>query len=731
MPIVAHTTIGMDTGLHQPQRRWSPPAQGFLKPGRNYWRKENASRLGYVIDAAAFFSSFVDAASKAEKQIWIVGWDTDSRVELTRPDGEQPAVTLNEFLFQLCEKKPDLKVYILSWDFTFIYSLEREALPQFKFDWLGHPRVRFVLDGSHPALGSHHQKVVVIDDKLAFSGGLDITARRWDTPEHVADDPRRVDPWGKTYGPFHDVQVALEGDIAAALGDLVRDRWRVATGEMISPPSDLSSVEAWPPSLKVDLTNVDVAISRTIPAMKGTQPAFEVERLFIDAIARAQKFIFFEAQYFSSKTIAKCLARRLREHEGPEVILILPRDATGWIEESTMSVLRGRGLEMLRQADCNQRFKVYHPVVPGLTRGYVKVHSKVMIVDDEFCRIGSANLNQRSMGLDSECDIAFEARGERRVKRAIGELRSRLLAEHLDSTPEEVEARFQSHGSLASAVESLRGKPRTLVELQRRIPEWLDILVPHREVIDPSGPYRLKRGLRRYFPNVVAVVSKRVPFLGRFKVIPFVVLVICLLAAWKFTPLREWVEPETMSLGLQKIKTHPLGPLGVLAAFVVGGMVMIPQTAMVVATALTFDAHSAFWLSLGGTMASSAISYWLGGRFTADHLERLSNRWLKKIKTKLAAGGWMAVMVVRLIPVAPFTVVNLVAGSVGIRFNDFLIGTVAGTVPGIVVITLLAEQIGGAIRSPDFRNVFLLAVLCLAIFAAMKALKHFLSHRTL
>ncbi len=703
-------------------------AVGFIKPGRNAWRRERASRLGYVIDAAVFFEAFCEASSRAEKQILIVGWDTDSRVELIRAEAGRRAVTLKEFLFDLCERKPELRVYILSWDFTFIYSFEREVLPQFKFEWHGHPRVRFVLDGSHPALGSHHQKIVVIDDAVAFSGGLDITARRWDTPEHLAADPRRIDPWGRPYGPFHDVQVALEGRAAAALGELARERWKLATGERVPAP-DPPSLGNWPPALAADLFDVDVAISRTVPAMRGSRPVHEVERLFIDAIARARRFLFFEAQYFSSKTIARCLARRLRESGGPEVVMILPRDATGWIEESTMTVLRGRVLDRLRRADRHGRFRVYHPVVPDLKRGYVKVHSKVMIVDDEFCRIGSANLNQRSMGLDTECDIAFEARGEERVRRAIMDLKNRLLAEHLGVAPSEVERRCRESGSLLAAIESLRGEPRTLVELERRVPEWLDILVPHREVIDPGGPYRLKRGLRRYFPNVIAVVSSRVPWLGRFKLVSLLALVAGLLVAWEFTPLREWVEPEALSAGLRGIKSHPLGPLGVIAAFVLGGVVMIPQTAMVMATALTFDAHAAFWLSLGGTMASASLTYWLGGRFAADRVERLSNRWLRAIRQKLAVGGWMAVTVVRLIPVAPFTMVNLVAGSVRIAFQDFLVGTVAGTVPGILAITLLAERIEGAVRAPGLKNVFLLAVLILAIVAAVKAFKHFISQR--
>lgn len=711
-------------------RRARPPPEGSVfKVGRNCWRKESATRLAFVIDAAAFFETFVAAASRATHQILIVGWDIDSRVVLNPGSDGQMPLALKDFLARICEERPDLRIYILSWDFTFIYSFEREALPQIKFEWLGHPRVRFFLDGSHPRLGSHHQKIIVVDDRVAFSGGLDLTARRWDTPEHAANDQRRTDPWGKSYGPFHDVQAIVEGEAARALGDLARERWRVATGETLPPPPPLFDVDRWPTSLAADVTDVEVAIARTVPLMRRIRPVYEVERLFIDSIARARRFLFFEAQYFSSKTIANCLARRLRERDGPEIAMILPRDATGWIEESTMSVLRGRVLDVLREADRYGRFKVYHPIVPNLEKGYVKVHSKVMIADDEFCRIGSANLNQRSMGLDTECDLAFETRGEGKTRGAIAGLRARLLGEHLAVSPEEVEEKFSETGSLIATIEALRGGPRTLVELERRIPEWLDILVPSREVIDPSGPYRWRRGLRRYFPNVAALVSRRVPWLGRSKLIPLIVLITLLLIAWRFTPLREWVEPDAISSRLSMIKSHPLGPLGVIAAYVLGGLVLVPQTALVVATALTFDTHGAFWLSMGGTMASAAVTYWLGGRFTADRVARLSNRWLRAVQEKLAAGGWLAVAVVRMVPMAPFSVVNLVAGSLRIPFGDFLIGTVIGTLPGVVAITFLAERIERVLRVPDLKSVFLLAVLILTVFAALRAARYFLGRR--
>lgn len=708
--------------------------ESILKAQRNFWRKQPAARVGFVIDASAFYRAFYEAASCAQKQIFIIGWDTDSRAELL-VGGECPTaepLTLKKFLRDLCDERPELRVYILSWDFNIIYSLEREAFPDAQFDSIGHERVRFVLDNTHPPLGSHHQKVVVIDDAIAFSGGLDICARRWDTPEHLAHDPRRVDPWGKTYGPFHDVQIAVDGSAAHALGDLARERWWRATGERVATVLPQERMSAcWPPSLRIDLHDVDVAISRTIPAFGGRKSVREVERLFLDSIAKARHFIFFEAQYFSSRRIARAMARRLREVDGPEIIMVIPRDATGWIEESTMSVLRGRVLEIVRKSDHYQRFHVYIPIVPNLTKGYVKVHSKVTVVDDEFVRIGSANLNQRSMGLDTECDISLESNGEPRVRAAIASLRARLLAEHLDVSPEEFEECFQRTGSLGATIELLRGRPRTLVEFSRHVPEWLDILIPASEVLDPSGPYRFSGGFRRYFPNFFTTLfnHRRVPWIGRFKIISFLLILILLLLAWRFTPLAEWIKPERISGNMELIHRHPLAPLIVMVIFVIGGLLMIPLTAMIVATALTFAPLEAFFLCLGGTVASAAVTFWLGSRFGATRLSRLSSDWLVRVKEKIVGGGWLAMTVVRLIPVAPFTVVNLVAGSMRMSFVDYAIGTVAGAVPGILALTILAERIGSTFATPDFYNIFLLSVFILAAIAAMRLLKYFLADR--
>src|SRR5262249_14535102 len=151
---------------------------------------------------------------------------------------------LREFLTALVRERPKLKVYVLLWDFAVLYAHERELFPAYSLSWNTPPGISFCKDDAVPIGSSQHQKLIVIDDSVAFSGGLDVTIRRWDTSAHELDQPLRRDVYGKTYRPFHDVQAVVEGDAAQALGDLARHRWECASGERLTRPRGIG--ECWP-----------------------------------------------------------------------------------------------------------------------------------------------------------------------------------------------------------------------------------------------------------------------------------------------------------------------------------------------------------------------------------------------------------------------------------------------------------------------------------------------------
>ncbi|MGH8808570.1 MAG: VTT domain-containing protein, partial [Noviherbaspirillum sp.] len=184
----------------------SPSLPGLLQPGRNCWRIERAHRFAMLVDAQAYFNAVRAAIRNARHSVFILSWDIDSRTWLV-PEGAHDGYPepLGDFLHAVVASRPDLHAYVLDWDFAMLYALEREWLPVYKLDWRTHRRLAFRLDARHPIGGSHHQKVVVVDARIAFVGGLDLTRARWDTPEHACDAPLRRDSDGKPHGPFHDV----------------------------------------------------------------------------------------------------------------------------------------------------------------------------------------------------------------------------------------------------------------------------------------------------------------------------------------------------------------------------------------------------------------------------------------------------------------------------------------------------------------------------------------------
>lgn len=448
----------------------TPHGAPILQAGLTCWRVERASRLAPIVDAASYFKLIRAALMRAQHSVLFIGWEFDTRIKLD-PDNTIPGLPdrLGPFLSALVERRPELCVRVLQWNLGLVGTLVRGTTPLFLLNWMASKRFQFRLDNAHPTGAAHHQKIVVIDDALAFCGGIDMTDDRWDTSDHDDHDPRRVRPSGRAYGAFHDATMAVDGSAAAALGSLARERWRRATKEQIEPPP-ASTLDPWPQELVPLLCDVDVAIARTEPEYEGRQSIKEIEALHLAAIASARRTIYFEGQYLAARCIGEALAARLREPDGPEIVVINPLQARGWVEERAMGAARERLLAHLRDSDHYSRFRIYRPVT---TKGApIYVHAKVLVVDGRLLRIGSANLNNRSMGFDTECDLAVEAAPwdseTESMSRAITAFRNGLVAEHLEIDVETLaEALIQNEGSLIAAIEMLRRESgRTLVPIE-------------------------------------------------------------------------------------------------------------------------------------------------------------------------------------------------------------------------------------------------------------------------
>ncbi|WP_244493749.1 phospholipase D-like domain-containing protein [Aureimonas sp. AU4] len=472
-----------------------------LEPGRNCQRIERATRAAVIVDADDYFRWARAAMLKARRRIILIGWDFDGRITLGRGgSGDDAPETVGEFIYWLARNRPELEIYLLRWDLGALRTLTRGSTAFTVLKWMSHPRIHTKLDGAHPFGGSHHQKIVVVDDGFAFCGGIDMTEDRWDTREHRHEDTRRRRPNGTMYKPWHDATTAIEGEAARALAEVARHRWRRAGGRRIPPIEDLPS--CWPEGLDAHFSHIDMALSRSAPDMPDEEPIREIENLYVDQIASARRLIYAESQYFASRRIAEAIARRLEEPDGPEVVVVNPLTAQGWLEPLAMDTARARLFEALRRRDRNGRFRIYHPFTDGGEPIYV--HAKILICDDRSLRIGSSNMNNRSLRLDTECDVTVDAAlpGNEGAAGTIVAVRDELLAEHLGVDARTVARSLAETRSLIETIEALRGPGRSLRPYE--MPELTDIeeWLADNEVLDPEGPEEMfeafrERGLLR------------------------------------------------------------------------------------------------------------------------------------------------------------------------------------------------------------------------------------------
>ncbi|MXP13895.1 phospholipase [Altererythrobacter confluentis] len=458
------------------------------------WRYAMAERASVIVDAEDYFALMQDAMLEARQRILMIGWDFDTRIHLAdgrrwwqRGRREQHPKRLGSFILWLTRKNRGLEVRILKWSYGVLQFATRGSMAVDLMRWWRNKQIDFHFDTAHPVAASHHQKIVVIDDRFAVCGGIDMTTHRWDTREHLETDPRRKRPRGKAYGPWHDATMMLDGPVAKALGDLGRDRWVRAGGtalEMVTVPEK----SPWPESLTAQFENVEVGIARTRGEYSGESGVDEIADLFEKQILEAKHFIYAESQYFASRRIATAICKRLMQDDPPEVLIVHPQNADGFLEQQAMDHARAELVRTLGDQDPQKRFNLYVPFT-GQTPIYV--HAKIMIVDDKILRIGSANMNNRSMGLDSECDVFIDCHRPLNAHAgdAVARLRYSLLAEHCGLEEEEVPQLIARHGGMAAMIEHL-GLERGRTLRRYELPELNSVqeTLAESSILDPEKP---------------------------------------------------------------------------------------------------------------------------------------------------------------------------------------------------------------------------------------------------
>lgn len=207
---------------------------------------------------------------------------------------------------------------------------------------------------------------------------------------------------------------------------------------------------------------------------------------------------------------------------------------------------------------------------------------------------------------------------------------------------------------------------------------------------------------------------------GWLVLLPLIVLPV----AWHATPLRDWVDFETVANWQQSIRGSAAAPYLIVSAYLLAAVVFFPVTILSLVTILTFGPAVGGVYSLIGWLLSAALGYGVGRALGQDLVWDIAGPRIRRLELEARRHGFIAVLLMRLLPVAPFTLVNLFVGASRIRFRDFLLGSLVGRVPGLVVLVLFTLQLEYVLRAPDLASLLTLGVLVLLILACALIPRH-------
>lgn len=676
----------------------------LFHPDSNCRETAQASHAAMAIDCANYYHALYEAIVNARHSIFVVGWDIDSRIKLLRGDHGKGASHPARF-FELIQWKaaqnPDVQIYLNRWDFSLFMARDRELLG--KYRWYRHspPNLHYFQDGTVPTGACHHQKIVTVDDEVAFCGGMDVALRRWDERQHMPHNHNRIDPAGENgtaerFNPYHDIQMLVAGEAAQALARLARQRWEYATGSVpvaLRPlPQRDSLPPAWPESLTPDFTNIPLAISQTLPVWDKMQGEHHVERMYLDMIGRAERFIYMENQFFCRLSIAEAMNRRLKECPALQVLLVSSYNPNGMMERKSMWHGRVRFRDALEAGGVADRVVLAYPVSRvGSAEKPVRIHSKLMVVDDRYLRVGSSNINNRSMRMDTECDLILAAQNEG-DRRSVAAIRNDLIREHTGYETGEIEAVAQGKTSVQRVLHYLGHSRQHLYKIDDEHYRHECCTAVATRIADPEKPL---------LPIGVSMAIAKMKFFRLFLV---VAAIAALALVWKVTPLAHYATPENVIPLLEQVRNTPWAvPLAMLI-YTVGTLAFFPHMAMTGIIVIVFSPIQAFSIAMFGSLVSGSIGYWAGRKLGLKSMRALIGETAEKISIYAKRGGIVGITLLRLLPIAPYTAVNLALGMLEISFFTFLSGTFLGTLPGTVIAAFLGESMLELWQNPDMEH---------------------------
>lgn len=676
---------------------------GLFRPRHNCWRTSKIMHGTLLVDCADFYRALHSAIVSARKQIIIVGWDIDSRIRLLRGEDERKASApsrAGELLAWKARENPEMEIYLLRWDASITFMGQRELLAEKVWEFITPPNVHVWLDSTVPAGGSHHQKVIIIDDEVAFTGGMDIAPQRWDERAHRAFEAERYDEDGR-YEPYHDIQIVVTGPVVDDLAALARWRWAHAAGYDIprlkggNRRTGYTLPYNWPADFRPDIGNMDCALARTIPWMGSHPDIYEIEKMYLDLIGEAENFIYIENQFLAYESIAAALNKRLKENEKLKILVVSSYNPQGIFEREAMWAARIDFKKILYDGIVPGRVRMAYPeIVDEMGRPhYKRIHSKIFTVDDRYFVVASSNLNHRSMKLDTECDLALIARTPEK-RATLAHMRNDLIMEHAGMAEEEV-SRIIDEGTMDDFITPTKPQVSHLREID-------DSVFTHQKfkkfasfLADPDEPllpevYALNRDTVRPMPNP----KKHILLLA-------LVFFLAGMALVSYLNAHSTLGVKNIELLFSTARGTPWALPLVCLIYVIGGLLFFPVTVLSLVTAAVFGVFLGPVYAMTGALLSASLLFWIGELMGLKWLRKLFGEKARKIDNELHAQGVLGMAAVRLVPIAPFSLVNLVGGISSIRFRDFIAGSFLGLLPGLIAKGLVGDSLARLFLNPS------------------------------
>ena len=706
------------------------PSENIFQPGQNCWVKSTADFSAPLIDCANYYKALHSAIVKASHSIFIVGWDIDSRIRLLRGEDEKrseaPSV-ISDLLEWKAKQNPNINIYLLRWDSSLAFFSQREMWAKEVWEENTPNNVQAELDDSIPLGGSQHQKVVVIDDEVVFSGGMDVSTNRWDTRDHPVISTERLGPDGE-YGPLHDVQMVASGPVVEDFAKLARWRWqRVANTSPVDlreksidsgNDSNVGSGKAvlpstWPDGFPPMFNDVECALARTIPFMDDAEPAQEVRHMLLDLIGEAESFIYIENQFTARIEIAEALNKQLNLKPDLNVIIVSSFEPKGKFECEAFWATRREFKAVVEDGVDSQRVKLTYSSIQDMQgrTAYKRIHSKVMTIDDKYLVIGSSNLSNRSMALDTEIDTVLFGNSDDN-KAMIAQVRNDLLAEHTGRTLEDVAELMaesvDSSGEQQPVEALMQGQLAhgyVLTEVRDEIFTQTSTDNMYRALSDPEEPLI---SLPTFGGGVIPARNPR----RRSIMILIALVFVSIFAGLLFWASQsiEWLSSESISAFLEKSRGTYFALPTVLLVYVVGGLLFFPVTVLSLAVAAIFGPIWGPVYGIMGALLSSAILFAIGKIAGNSGLRKMGGPKVATIDEKLKRSGIVGVAAIRMLPVAPFSLVNLVAGISSIGIVQFLVGTFLGMFPPMIAKGLVGDSIAQIWQNPSVATISYLAI---------------------